>query len=206
MKDFPEFILASRSPRRRQLLEEAGYCFHAMPARLEEPHAIPPDASPTQFAEALAYFKARAVQEVRPEMPILAADTIVACQGTIYGKPEDAFDARCILSTLSGTTHQVITGVALLLPHLEPVPDPCSLRLIASETTSVTMRALTRKELDDYIASGEWHDKAGAYAIQETADAFVEKIDGSFSNIVGLPMELVDRLTAKAREMLTQQV
>lgn len=206
MKDFPEFILASRSPRRRQLLEEAGYCFRAVPARLEEPHAIPPDASPTQFAEALAYFKARAVQELCPDKPILAADTIVACQGTIYGKPGDAFDARRILSILSGTTHQIITGVALLLPHLELGQDPCSLRLIASDTTSVTMRVLTLQELDGYIASGEWQDKAGAYAIQETADAFVERIDGSFSNIVGLPMELVDRLTAKASEMLAQQV
>ena len=107
------------------------------------------------------------------------------------GKPANVAEAGSMLSSLSGTRHVVITGVAILAPG--------GVRIIAAETTYVTMRKMTEAEIEGYIASGEWDGKAGAYAIQETADRFVEKLEGSFSNVVGLPMELVGRMLDEIR-------
>ena len=184
------FILASQSPRRRQLLADAGYGFEVISPTLMEPEAEQIGLPPAQQAESLAYFKARTVmEEHHPPLPVLAADTVVALGERLFGKPRDAADARRILSTLSGTRHQVITGVALL--------DPVGHRLIASEVTHVRMRPMAPDELDRYIESNLWDGKAGAYGIQDRDDPVVECIEGSFSNVVGMPMDLLKGLFAQ---------
>jgi len=178
-------VLASSSPRRRQLLAEAGYEFEAVAPPIGEPADALRDLSPRQQAEALAYFKARSVADRLGDAVVLAADTLVVVDGEVLGKPADAADARRMLRKLSGARQEVITGVALLGPPR---------RLIASEVTVVVTRALSPDEIESYIASGEWEGKAGAYAIQETADRFVTEVRGSFTNVIGLPMELLERM------------
>jgi septum formation protein len=178
------FILASNSPRRRQLLAEAGYDFKVVSPRWPEPAAEEIDPNAAQFAQAASYFKARSVASLCRSNVILAADTVVARDGRIYGKPADREDARRILQSLSGTTHEVITGVTVLDPR-------SGRRVITKDHTAVTMRRMSPHELEEYLDSGEWQDKAGSYGIQDIGDKFVERISGSFSNVVGLPMELV---------------
>jgi len=186
----PCLILASNSPRRRQLLEEAGYAFKVIPPTITEPSDALAKAPPAQQAEALAYFKARSVfDSVRPDLPVLGADTVVAVGNTTVGKPVDARHAREILTLLAGTRHQVITALALI--------DPGGHRLIASEASWVRMRAMSPAEIDRYIAGGTWQGKAGAYGIQDHDDAFVECVEGSFTNVMGLPMELLKGLLAQ---------
>lgn len=179
-------ILASSSPRRSQLLSGAGYRFDAIAPTIPEPDNALIKLSPSQQAESLAYFKARAVADAGPKALVLGADTIVAIGEQVLGKPADRQDAERMLRALSGSRHQVITGLAMLRPDGH--------RLIASDTTYVTMRPMTDREIQDYLDSGEWIGKAGAYAIQETADRFIDRVEGSFSNIVGLPMELLARM------------
>jgi septum formation protein len=178
-------VLASSSPRRRHLLAEAGYNFEVAPPPIDEPTRWPAETPPAALAEALAYFKARSVAETHPDASVLGADTICACNGRVMGKPADADHARAMLHELSHNRHAVVTGVAVL---------DGTRRRIASDITWVTMRPMTPADIEDYIASGEWDGKAGAYAIQESADRYVERLDGSFSNVVGLPMELLGRL------------
>lgn len=199
MKPFPEFILASRSPRRRELLTRAGYRFRVAPPTVSEPAHVPPGVPPAQLAESLAYFKARAVAETLPGEIVLGADTVVTCAGRTFGKAADADQARRMLKEISGSRHTVTTGLALIVPAR---PGRAPRRYLASDTTVIVMRDLSDEEIDDYVAGGEWRDKAGAYAIQETADAFVDHIEGSYSNVVGLPMELLDRLLDAARHDL----
>ncbi|NLX12543.1 MAG: septum formation protein Maf [Phycisphaerales bacterium] len=183
-------ILASQSPRRAKLLAEAGIVFEVVPSQHEEPVASAWPFGPAEYALAASYYKARAVADLRPDRVILAADTIVALDGRIYGKPMDVDDARRILRTLTGTTHEVITGVSLLDQSGER-------RRIDHAVTRITMRRMTDIELDAYLAGGEWQGKAGAYAIQESADMFVTRIEGSRTNVVGLPMELVLRVLSE---------
>ena len=188
-----KLVLASSSPRRRELLAEAGYDFEVVDPPIAEPADLGPALMPVGRAEALAYFKARSVAELMSQAYILGADTVVAAAGAsgeLLGKPADSTEAARMLRRLSGTRHRVITGVALL--------GPGGYRHISSEVTHVTMRLMTEEEIESYVASGEWTGKAGAYAIQESADRFVEKVEGSFSNVVGLPMELVGRMLAAA--------
>ncbi len=188
-----KLVLASSSPRRRQLLAEAGYDFEVVDPPIEEPTDLGPALMPTGRAEALAYFKARSVAELMPHAHVLGADTVVAAAGAageLLGKPADSIEAERMLRRLSGTCHRVITGVALL--------GPGGYRQISSDVTHVTMRPMTEDEIGAYVASGEWVGKAGAYAIQESADRFIEKVEGSFSNVVGLPMEMVGRMLAAA--------
>ncbi|RKY73718.1 septum formation protein Maf [candidate division KSB1 bacterium] len=203
MSNFPRFILASRSPRRCKLLREAGYHFDVIAPTVSEP-APNPHTKPSQLAQAAAYFKAKSVWEDHPDQIVLAADTIVAVDGQIYGKPTDQADARRILSALSGKRQAVITGVAILFPD-DQMQAPR--RMIASETTYVTFKQLSPQEIEKYIASGQWKDKAGAYGIQDppTADEFVESIEGSFSNVVGLPMELIERMFKSVKEQLKEK-
>jgi septum formation protein len=182
-------VLASSSPRRRELLAEKGYAFDVVDPPLPEILSGPAGISPARQAEAAAYFKARAVADRETSAAVLGADTIVVVNGAILGKPIDRADAERMLRALSGTRHRVITGVALL--------EPDGQRRITSEVTYVTMRPMSEQEIADYLDSGEWIGKAGAYAIQETADRFVQKVDGSWSNVVGLPMETVGRLLAE---------
>jgi len=188
---YQKLLLASSSPRRRDLLREAGYDFEVQEPGVDEPAGLPHDLSAQQQAEALAYFKARQISDTCSDRWILAADTIVASSaGEIMGKPSDVDDARRMLMDLSGSSHAVITGVAII--------EPSGVRHLASSTTNIKMRPMKDGELDDYIASGEWIGKSGAYAIQETGDRFITKVDGSFSNVVGLPMELVGRMLIEA--------
>jgi len=188
MDYFKKLILASSSPRRRDLLSEAGYHFEIVPAIAEEPDVRGQKVPPEQVAQALAYIKAKDVAN-RMEEPsvVLGADTLVACDGDILGKPDDADHARRMLHRLSRTHHRVITGVVLI--------DTAVGRELSEFAVSwITMRPMTEKEIEDYIDSGEWEGKAGGYAVQETADRYIVKIDGSFSNVGGLPMELVTEM------------
>ena len=173
-------VLASASPRRRELLSRLVERFEVVPAEVDE---TPPEGKAgEEAAVAIAARKALAVL-ARTGGTTLGADTnVVAADGEFLGKPRDAADARRILAKLSGTTHRVVTGVALARGG-----DVVT----AAATTFVTMRSLTGGEIDQYVASGECFDKAGAYAIQETADRFVVRLEGSFSNVVGLPLEVV---------------
>ncbi|MHC4441345.1 MAG: Maf family protein [Planctomycetota bacterium] len=183
-------ILASQSPRRADLLGKAGIAFEAVHPKLQEPPPQFGHYSPAEYAEAASYFKARSVTDHYPGRLVLAADTVVSLGGEIIGKPTDENDARRILNTLTGTTHEVITGVTLYESDTDR-------RIINHATTKVTLRKMTDRELDDYIASGEWAGKAGAYAIQENADKFVTKTEGSFTNIIGLPMEMLKEMLAQ---------
>jgi len=169
-------VLASASPRRRVLLEEAGIPFVVAPVDVEEwepargdPHAV-------------AVENARRKAEAGDGDAVLGADTVVAVGDRLLGKPRDAADARAILRSLSGTTHSVVTGVALRTKTGVET---------RSVETRVTMRILTDEEIDAYVASGEAMGKAGAYAIQETADRFVVAVDGPYDNVVGLPVATV---------------
>lgn len=175
-------VLASASPRRATLLSDAGWAFDVRPAELDE-DALLEGLEPETGALRVARAKAECVV-ARPTDVVLAADTIVvAADGGVLGKPTDAREAEAHLRRLSGTTHRVITGVALL--HR----DRWRGQWVA---TRVTMRRLAEREVAAYVASGEGLGKAGGYAIQESGDRFVTRVDGSWTNVVGLPMELVN--------------
>lgn len=182
-------VLASASPRRRELLAQLGVEFRVEPADVDETPL--PGADGEDAAREIATRKALVVARTTDE-PVIGADTIVvAADGEFLGKPRDAADARRILGKLSGTTHRVITGVCVATAR-------GSRLLTAVETTSVTMRPLRADEIDAYVATGECFDKAGAYAIQETGDRFVVRIDGGRTNVVGLPLEAASRLLRDA--------
>jgi len=173
-------VLASASPRRRELLRNAGILFEVQPANIAEGPL--PGESAKDCAERLAREKALVVAAQRPNDVVLGADTIVVVDNQILGKPSNAADATRMLRLLSGREHQVITGVCLVFEGKATV---------ASETTSVTMSEITDQEIAGYIASGEPMDKAGAYAIQGIASRWIPRIEGDYSNVVGLPVALV---------------
>lgn len=182
-------VLASGSPRRRELLAELGIPFEVIPADVDE--AALTVADPWRTAEGLALAKARAVAERLGPLAghvILGADTVVAYEGatdwTLLGKPADASEAGEMLRTLRGREHVVVTGVAALSANEEEV---------GSETSRVTLRDLTDDEIAAYVATGDPLDKAGAYAIQHPMN-LVARLDGAYDNVVGLPMALVRRL------------
>lgn len=176
-------ILASASPRRADLLTAAGIEFEAWPVDLDETPL--PGETPEAHVQRLSASKARAALERRPGSVVLGADTVVVLDGRILGKPRDADEARAMLAALACRQHDVLTGVALVSAD-ECVEDVCR--------TRVWFSSLSLKEIDEYVASGEPMDKAGAYGIQGLASRFVERIDGSYTNVVGLPVELVARL------------
>jgi septum formation protein len=171
-------------------MRECGYDVEVIEPPVQEPTHLPEDLSPAGQAEALSHFKAQSVVPLAPDAWIIAGDTIVTLKGRLFGKPTGRQDARRILSTLAGTTHEVITGVTLLRASSAD-------RWIDHDTTAVTMRVMTPEELDAYLDSGAWAGKAGAYGIQDRGDAFVERIDGSFTNVVGFPMELIGRMLGR---------
>ena len=183
-------VLASASPRRQELLRNAGIPFTVQPADIiEAPLA---GESPRDCAERLAREKALAVSLSRPRDYVLGADTIVVVDDTILGKPRDRNDAVCMLRLLSGRTHVVITGVCLVGPVTSGQETVASnITQTASETTLVTMREISDDEIRDYVATGEPMDKAGAYAIQGIASRWIPRIEGDYSNVVGLPVALV---------------
>lgn len=186
----PPLILASASPRRRQLLREAGYSFVVARPPVSEPEHLGPEVPATYRAEALSYFKARSVVGQFESGLVVAADTIVACGGEVFGKPTDLDEARRILAALLGRRQEIITGVTLLDAATER-------RLIAHDSTVVVMRRPPAEEVEAYLAGGAWRGKAGAYGIQDEGDAFVDRIEGSFTNVVGLPMELLTTMLAE---------
>ncbi|MCA9483800.1 MAG: septum formation protein Maf [Nitrospina sp.] len=174
-------ILASQSPRRRDLLEEAGVPFDVLPADIEE--VTDPGLSPADNVTALAAAKARRVAEDRPGRFVLGADTIVVLDNEILGKPRDREDARAMLSRLAGNTHHVITGFAIVTPEGRVLTE--------AVTSSVTMKPVTAATIETYLDTGEPMDKAGAYAIQGQGNALIAGYEGSYHNIVGLPVEEV---------------
>jgi len=184
-------ILASASPRRQSLLREAGYEFLVHPADLDESGiAGSVNLSPDDLPAYLARAKAEAIAAIFPNDIVLGADTIVVLESRVLGKAADADDARRILSLLSGTTHRVITGLAIIHRKND---------VFLSETvaSTVQMRSLSSAQIEGYIASEHWRGKAGAYGIQDS-DAFIARIDGCLTNIVGLPMTTTARLLRKA--------
>ena len=180
-------ILASASPRRRQLLEQVGLSFAVQVSNVAE--TVPPGQSPAELAISLAAAKALAVAGSAGGSVIIGADTIVVYNGEVFGKPTDISQARQMLTALNGKRHQVITGVAVVKDG-ETHTD-CAV-------TAVFFRELTDLEINSYLRSGEWVDKAGAYGIQGLGALLVEKIDGCYSNVVGLPLVTLARLLKKA--------
>ena len=184
-------ILASSSPQRRDLLREAGHAFEVVPPGEAESAAR---ANPRELAERLAYFKAREVADRVKSGLVLGADTLVVLGEQVIGKPTGPADARRILRTLAGTRHVVITGVCLL-------DAATGLRLVGSESTRIRMRPMSDHEIDEYVSSGAAAGKAGAYAVRAEGDPYVESMEGSFTNVVGLPMELVARMMRLAEHL-----
>jgi septum formation protein len=187
-------VLASFSPRRQELLRNAGIPFTVYPANIPElPLA---GEHPRACAERLAREKARATLRQQAGNVVLGADTIVVVDDEILGKPRDQADARRMLRRLSGRTHQVITGVCLVRPPLGTGNQKVGTGFedTRSETTLVTMTNLSDDDIQAYIATGEPMDKAGAYAIQGIASRWIPRIEGDYCNVVGLPVALVHRM------------
>jgi len=180
-------ILASASPRRRDLLTQAGYTFEVVPSDIDESAFEGSASSPREHAEALALAKAQSVARRYPDALVIGADTIVDCDGQIIGKPADAREAEAITRKLFTAPHKVITGLALVR-----LRD--NTQGVESDVTIVYPRKMTDEQIAKHIAGGSWQGKAGAYAIQETGDEFVDHIEGSLTNVMGLPMELLSRL------------
>jgi len=184
------FILASVSPRRKQLLAEAGYKFTVVTPDIDE-SAFPVEGfEACEYAERLALAKAKDVAQKHPDSLVIGADTVVDFDGQIIGKPTDAKEAEQITKKLFSKPHKVITGIAIvrLIDGIE---------LSQSDTTAVYPKRLTSEQIAEHINSESWRDKAGAYAIKENGDEFVERIEGSLTNVMGLPMELLQRLLTR---------
>src|SRR5258708_37355592 len=182
-------ILASSSPRRQELLREAGIPFQVHPAHISEDQ-LPGDV-PLDYALRLAEEKAVAVEHQFLERPVLGADTIVVVDGEVLGKPRDREDAARMLRLLSGRSHEVITAVWLVVARKDGAQKTTDTR---SCTTRVSFRKLTEDEIQQYIAGSEPMDKAGAYAIQGEAARWADRIEGEYSNVVGLPLSLVTEM------------
>jgi septum formation protein len=183
-------ILASSSPRRRELLRHAGFDFEVQPSHIIE--AIQPGEQPEEFARRAACEKAMHVAASCPAGSlVLGADTVVVIDGETLGKPADLQDATRMLRLLSGRTHRVHTGICL-------VRAPDEVEALTHETTLVTFRELDEEEIRGYVESGEPLDKAGAYAVQRLASKFVTRISGCYSNVVGLPVARVYEILKKA--------
>ena len=200
-------VLASASPRRQDLLQSAGISFVVQPADVDETPLA--NESARECAERLAREKALAVWKERPNDLVLGADTVVVVDQTMLAKPADTDDAARMLRMLSGRVHQVITGVCLVAagrngrrarnigagtrPEIQDAEERTD-----SETTLVTMSSISDQEIRDYVATGEPMDKAGAYAIQGIASRWIPRIEGDYSNVVGLPVALVYRMLRDA--------
>jgi septum formation protein len=178
--DLPPLILASASPRRAELLRQLNLDFQVVPSDATE--LFDDQLSPLELCQLNAHRKARVVAKKIPDALVLGADTLVFSGGEIMGKPADLAGARRMLARLQGRTHQVVTGVSLI--HLRAYRERTF-----GVSTDVTFRPLTAEQIDGYLSKMNPLDKAGAYAIQEHGDTIVSEISGSFSNVVGLPVE-----------------
>jgi septum formation protein len=181
----PPLLLASRSPQRRAILEQLAIPFEAVVPQYDEELTR---ADPVAEVERHAQGKARSVAGIAGDRPVLGVDTEVVLDGRVYGKPGDEAEAEAMLEELSGQTHEVVSGLCLLTPAWEE---------LGHAVTRVSFRALTPRELGLYVVSEEWRERAGGYAIQGLGGALVERIDGDYLNVVGLPTALLVRLLAE---------
>lgn len=179
-------LLASTSPQRRAILTQLGVPFDMVAPRYEEEDDRA--TSPLDLVRAHAAGKARSVAGEAGDRPVLGVDTTVVLDGTVYGKPADTEEAAEMLGALGGRTHEVVSGLCLVTPGWEEVAD---------ETTSVSFRTLTPRDIASYVSAGEWEGRAGAYAIQGRGASLVERIEGDYLNVVGLPGALLIRLLAE---------
>jgi septum formation protein len=179
-------ILASVSPRRQELLTEAGYKFSIVPSSVDESVFSTVEISSVEYSKQLALAKAEDVADKYPDSIVVGADTVVDFDGQIIGKPDDAEHAEEITRKLFSKPHKVITGLAIICKS-------SNLKIVEAEVTVVYPRKLTEAQIAGHIKSGIWQDKAGAYSISDN-DPFVDHIDGSFTNVMGMPMELFKKL------------
>ena len=179
----PRLLLASTSPQRRAILQQLGIPFDVAAPRYVEDD--PPEADATDLVCGHARAKARSVSGEAAGRPVLGVDTTVVLGGRIFGKPADAADAERMLGVLSGRTHAVVSGLCLWTPEWE---------VVETAATLVTFRELSPSDLPAYVATGEWEGRAGAYAVQGRGAALVERIEGDYLNVVGLPAALLVRL------------
>jgi septum formation protein len=180
----PPLLLASRSPQRRAILEQLGVPFEVVLPQFEEAVG---GSDPAKTVRENARGKARSVAGVADGRPVLGVDTEVAAGGRVFGKPGNASEAEAMLEALAGRTHEVVSGLCLLTPGWEEVEH---------EVTRVSVRELDARDLAAYIGTGEWEGRAGAYAVQGRGAALVERIEGDYLNVVGLPAALLVRLLA----------
>jgi len=180
-------VLASRSPRRTELLRMLGVPHHVEPAHADESPL--PGESAREQVRRLARLKASAVAGRSGDALVIGSDTLVTLDGRILGQPTDASEARAMLATLSGRTHTVFTGVCLLRPGYEPAEG--------FSETKVTFHELSEEEIADYVSTGEPMDKAGAYAAQGVGAVYIRSVEGSFHNVVGFPVDLFEHLLPK---------
>jgi septum formation protein len=182
-----QFILASASPRRQDLLRQAGYHFAVEPSCIDE-RAFEQNASDSQqLSKQLALAKALEVARRYPEQVVVGADTVVDADGRIIGKPDDAAHAEQITRLLFNRPHKVITGVAVVCRAKD-------VQIVEADISTIYPRQLTEQQIAAHIASGNWQGKAGAYGIQESGDEFILRVDGSYTNVMGLPIERIKQI------------
>jgi septum formation protein len=185
----PPIVLASESPQRKAILEQLDIPFTVVPPRFEETPANPNKGSdPLTIVTERARGKAASVSGSAGECPVLGVDTEVVLDGDVLGKPTNATEAEAMLERLAGRTHEVISGFCLITPGWEELHH---------ETTRVSFRPLTARDLAHYIGSGEWQGRAGGYAIQGLGGSLVERIEGDYLNVVGLPAAMLVRVLAE---------
>jgi septum formation protein len=181
----PPILLASTSPQRRAILEQLGLPFEVAVPRYEEHDPL--DADAIELVRDHARGKARSVAGEAGDRPVLGVDTAVVCGGRVYGKADGPQEAAEMLAALGGNTHEVVSGLCLVTPGWEELDH---------DVTLVTFRPLSARDIAAYVASGEWQNRAGAYAIQGLGAGLVERIEGDYLNVVGLPAALLIRLLA----------
>lgn len=190
-----DIVLASASPRRRELLQDAGISFRIHAVDIDESEGLEGMALPEEVVKRLAERKGHAAvedlvdQAYRGDMAVIAADTVVGLDGVIFGKPKDNEDAKHMLEELSGRTHQVSTGVSIWLVHAGEGDDFGVMYRTFVDTAYVTFDELTSQQIEDYLQTGEPFDKAGAYGIQGQASKFVVRLQGSLDTVIGLPVQ-----------------